>query len=300
MKFILLGTRGSRPILTPERLKYGGNTTSYKIVIDGMSPIFIDGGTGIFREGVEITSAGKSNFHAHFLITHTHWDHILAFPFFDPLYKTGTKISIMGPRSEKYDIKALFEHQHARGLIPIPFSRIRHKIAFKELYPDQEFILEKATVKTFRLNHQGLTLGYRISDGQKTVCIITDNAPIRNNHLSVTMKDWKPEDYTTLEQEFTRGLTEFVQNADLIFHDTHFTLESIKGKENWGHSCPEMAVDLAVVANVKQLIIGHHAPEESDGDVDKKVQDAIHYLKAHYPQSALDVCAVSEGATICL
>ncbi len=300
MKFILLGTRGSRPIFTPERVKYGGNTTSYKIVVDGMCPIYIDGGTGIYREGVNIVNAGTSKFRAHFLITHTHWDHILGFPFFRPLYMPDTKISIMGPRSEKYTIEALFEHQHARGLIPIPFMRIRHRIAFRELYSDEAFPLDRVFVKTFRLNHQGLTLGYRISDGSKNICVITDNAPIENNHLSVTMKDWKKEDFPSLEKEFINGLTGFMQDADLVFYDTHFTAESIKGKENWGHSYPEYAADMAAAARVKRLIIGHHAPEDTDSDVDSKVSRVRDYLKQQYPGTAMEIHALEEGTAVCL
>jgi len=42
MKFALLGTRGSRPILTDQQVKYGGNTTAFKITIEGMDTIYVD------------------------------------------------------------------------------------------------------------------------------------------------------------------------------------------------------------------------------------------------------------------
>jgi len=295
MKFTLLGTRGSRPILTPKRTKYGGNTTAFKINIGGMSPIYIDGGTGIFREGMNFVHSGGTSFKAHFLITHTHWDHILAFPFFGPLFEENTKITIMGPRSEKYDIKALFEHQHQHGLIPIPFDIFRDKIDFEELHPDQHFRLEKADVFTVQLNHQGLTLGYRIEHGGRAICIICDHAPIENNHLGVLMKSWASEEFTQKEKAFYDRLVEFVQGADLMLHDTHFNKENIKGKENWGHSTPEMAVDLALKGGVKKVILGHHAPEDKDEDVDKKVASAVEYLKSMKKVNAVEVVALREG-----
>lgn len=295
MKFTLLGARGSRPILTDQQVKYGGNTTAFKITIDGMDAIYVDGGTGIFREGVEISKTNARGLQAHFLITHTHWDHILAFPFFAPLFMPGTKLKIMGPRSEKYDIKSLFEHQHNKGLIPIPFEIFKEKIDFKELYPNEEFTIGKATIKTVELNHQGLTLGYRIEHDGKSICIITDHAPIENNHLGVLMKGWKKDDFSAKEKLFYDTLVRFVTNTDLMIHDTHFTKEGIKGKENWGHSSPEMAVDLALKANVKKIILAHHAPEDKDIDVDKKIESARNYLKSTGKSNALEVVALSEG-----
>lgn len=300
MKFTLLGTRGSRPILTPQRTKYGGNTTAFKITIDGMSPIYVDGGTGIFREGVAVMQNGSRPFRAHFLITHTHWDHILAFPFFTPLFEKDTKITIMGPRSEKYDVKSLFEHQHDKGLIPIPFDMFKDRIDFVELHPNQRFKIGEADIQTVQLNHQGLTLGYRIEHGGKSICIVTDHAPIQNNHLGILMKKWDQEDFTEKEKEFYETLVDFCENADLMLHDTHFTKESIKGKENWGHSSPEMAVDLAARANVKKIILGHHAPEDMDEHVDKKIASAQAYIQSLGKGGSMEVVALSEGEEIWL
>lgn len=300
MKFTLLGTRGSRPILTRKRVHYGGNTTSFKISIDGMNTIYVDGGTGIFREGVETVRKHPSDFRAYFLITHTHWDHILAFPFFTPLFTSDARITIMGPRSEKYSIKSLFEHQHDKGLIPIPFDIFRDKIEFRELYPDEVFQIEKATVRTIELNHQGLALGYRIDHGGKSICIITDNAPIANNHLGGLMKNWKPEEMVSRENAFNDRLTEFISGADLMLFDTHFTKETIKGKENWGHSCPEMAVDFGVKAGVKRIVLGHHAPEDRDPDVDKKIESARAYAAELHASDTMVILAMCEGEELWL
>ncbi len=302
MKFTLLGTRGSRPILTPERTKYGGNTTAFRVTIEGMRPIYIDGGTGIFREGIRIVREEPKPFQAYFLITHTHWDHILAFPLFAPFFEEGTQVTIMGPRSEKYDIKSLFEHQHNKGLIPIPFHRVKDKMNFRELRPDESFALERAVIKTVQLNHQGLTLGYRIEHGGKALCVVCDHAPIRNNHLGVLMKAWKKEDAERDEKQFADRLVNFCQGADLILHDTHFTETTIKGKENWGHSTPEMAAELAIRSGARRIVLGHHAPEDHDVHVEQKLVSAREYLEGRRREMShpINVLAMREGEEVVL
>lgn len=300
MIFTLLGTRGSRPVFTPERVQYGGNTTSYKIQIDGMSPIYVDFGTGVYREGLNILeNNGDKPFKAHFLITHTHWDHILAFPFFTPIYRDSTSVTIHGPRSEKYSIKNLFQVMHDKGLFPVPFSILGQQVTFKELRPNERFQLEDATIKTYQLNHQGLTIGYRIEHEGKTIAIITDNAPIQNNHLGYEIKDWPPEQTDQKEKEFEDGLVEFIRDADLMVFDTHFKMDTIKGKENWGHSTPEMSIDFGVRGNVKRILLAHHAPEDSDADIESKLTQAKTYLSG-ISDLNIDILALSEGDQVCL
>jgi len=299
MKFKLLGTRGSRPVFSPDRVKYGGNTTAYKIEIEGMAPIYIDGGSGLYKEGVEIDKTGQP-LKASFLITHTHWDHILAFPFFKPLYREGTKIIIMGPSYKGYNLAKLFESQHAKDLFPVPFSMIADRIEFRELSPGMEFDIEKAKIRTIQLNHQGLTLGYRIESDGKSLCIITDQAPIENNHLGYSINKWSDEEAKAKEEQFYSELVQFVKDTDFMLHDTHFDLAGIKGKEDWGHATAEMAVDLAAKGGAKRLMLAHHAPEDTDTMVEKKIRDAKEHARSIDVGKKLEILALSEGDEICL
>ena len=107
--------------------------------------------------------------------------------------------------------------------------------------------------------------------------ILTDIAPILNNHLGFGMKDFrKPE-----EERYYQGLIEFCHEADLLLHDTHFNEETIRGKESWGHSTEIMAVELALKSQVKTLILGHHAPEDNDQAVLKKLENARRFKDQH-------------------
>jgi len=288
--FQLLGTRGSRPILSPDFITFGGNTTAYKIWGDDIFPLYVDGGSGLFREGARL--AEDIN-HFTFLLTHSHWDHILAFPFFNPFYRANTYARFWGSSSFKETFEELFKHQFQTDAFPVQYSELPVQIHFTTIRGGHQFVIEPPlyqhhhaaavpyhgfyTIATYQINHPGLDLGYRIEYNGKVIVILTDIAPILNNHLGFGMKDFrKPE-----EERYYQGLIEFCHEADLLLHDTHFNEETIRGKESWGHSTEIMAVELALKSQVKTLILGHHAPEDNDQAVLKKLENARRFKDQH-------------------
>lgn len=288
--FQLLGTRGSRPIFDQHFVKYGGNTTAYKIWAQDLFPIYVDGGTGLYREGQRVY---RHTDEFTFLLTHSHWDHILAFPFFEPFYHPKTSARIYGTASFKKTFEELFQHQFQTDSFPIHYSQLPAKIEFTTVTDKQTFPIpppghqyeENAAARmshvylihTYQLNHPGYDLGYRIEYGGKSIVILTDLAPITNNHLGYGMEGFTAVD----EKRYYQGLVEFCREADLILHDTHFDENTIKGKESWGHSTEVMAVNLAVAAQAKKLILGHHAPEDNDRAILKKLTTARQLGAAH-------------------
>ncbi len=288
--FQLLGTRGSRPVLADQFIKFGGNTTSYKVWGEGMFPVYVDGGTGLFREGVRLS---KEITHFTFLLTHSHWDHILAFPFFDPFYRANTHARFWGTSSFKETFEELFKHQFQTDAFPINFSELPASIRFKTISGGDRFVIPLPTlpqnllpqsqdadeyaVSTYQINHPGIDLGYRIELHGKSVVILTDLAPIENNHLGHGMRHFEKKD----EARYYQGLVDFCQDADLVLHDTHFNEQNIKGKESWGHSTEVMAVNLALRSRVKRLILGHHAPEDTDTAIVKKYDTARRLAEPH-------------------
>ena len=288
--FQLLGTRGSRPILDRNFLKFGGNTTAYKVWAQDLFPIYVDGGTGLFREGKRVV---KQTDQFTFLLTHSHWDHILSFPFFEPFYHPKTYARIWGTASFKETFEELFQHQFQTDSFPVHYSELPAKIEFTTVMEKQTFLLPPPipqneestssrirrmyTIRTYQLNHPGYDLGYRIEYAGKSVVILTDLAPIENNHLGRGMENYTGKD----EKRYYQGLIEFCWDADLILHDTHFNEQTIIGKESWGHSTEVMAVNLALEARAKKLILGHHAPEDDDQAILKKLENARRLSESH-------------------
>ena len=52
--------------------------------------------------------------------------------------------------------------------------------------------------------------------------------------------------------------------VDLLLHDAQYTVEEYKNRLGWGHSSMEDAIDLAIMAKVKRLLLFHHDPGHSD------------------------------------
>ncbi len=269
----LLGVRGSRPVAMMDVLRYGGNTTSFKIEAHDMPPIYVDGGTGLYEEGLRLGSEGIPET-LNIFVTHTHWDHILAFPFFKPLYHEGCSINIYAPVSRGQRFIELIQGQHTPRAFPVPFSQLKANQNFIDAKPGDCFDLGSSVARCFQLNHPGTTLGWRFEADDRAVAIITDTAPIAGNYLGEGMSEKAESDPTSFEASFHDGLVDFMRNADLVIFDTHFTEEGIVDRRHWGHSTPEMAIDLCLEAGAKRLVLHHHAPEDTDERVDKKA-DAI-------------------------
>ena len=305
LNFQLLGTRGSRPILARDFIQFGGNTTAYKVWADDLFPIYIDGGSGLFREGARLD--GKIHDFT-FLLTHSHWDHILAFPFFQPFYRPETQTRIWGTASFKATFEELFKHQFQTDAFPITYSELPSKITFKHVRSGERFRITSPNnslpepeeppkdkgynIETYQINHPGIDLAYRIEWEGKTIVILTDIAPIEDNHLGHGMRDFTAKD----ERRYYQKLVDFCQDADLLLHDTHFNEENIKGKESWGHSTEIMAVTLALRSRVKKLILGHHAPEDDDQAVTRKLERARRMAEPH----ALEVIIPQEDEILSL
>ncbi|HEY4612981.1 MAG TPA: MBL fold metallo-hydrolase, partial [Bacteroidota bacterium] len=134
--------------------------------------------------------------------------------------------------------------------------------------------LAGVTVEPFFLNHPGMTLAYRVSDGKRSVVYATDNEPYRYTLHSKSKK--KQED---LGQFLDEKFIEFLQDADLYIGEAQYTLDEYKQKLGWGHSPIESVAEWAVRANVKRLALFHHDPLHDDATVDKMVKHANSLIK---------------------
>ena len=59
-------------------------------------------------------------------------------------------------------------------------------------------------------------------------------------------------------------IVKLAENADLLIHDGQYTEEEYQIYRGWGHSTWRQAVEVAIRAKVKKLIITHHDPDHDD------------------------------------
>ena len=289
----LLGVRGSRPSHRRDLLEHGGNSTALEIIVNDDFHLFIDGGSGLVHRGIQLTESPK-NKRCHILVTHTHWDHILGFPFFEPLYNSNNQVNFYASNTSRatfYDL--FFGLQRAQNL-PVPSSQFKAKLRFETIRPEQCFMIEnKVRVETFQLNHQGVTLAFKISNEKDSTIIITDNAPIFPGNLigEGMIETSGPTDdaQQAFAQNFESRLVDFMKGTHTVVFDSHFTEKNLK--PDWGHTTAERALDFCIRAGIKRLILFHHAPEDSDTQVAAKVQGIFTKALRH----GIEVVAAKEG-----
>ena len=132
-------------------------------------------------------------------------------------------------------------------------------VTFRSL-TEETIVIDDVRVDTILLNHPGRCLGFRITYKDKVFCYITDN--------EIYLK----EDKQRYNKEEVDRLTRFVKHSDLLIIDATYMDEEYKHKIGWGHSSLTSVVELAANAEVKVLCLHHHDPDQSDCDIDKKLE----------------------------
>jgi phosphoribosyl 1,2-cyclic phosphodiesterase len=291
------GVRGSYPIARRDNIRYGGNSTCIQIQAQGEEPLIVDGGSGLRVFGGTLLDGvfGVGQGHANILIGHTHWDHIVGYPFFGPFYHAGNHFTFYSAGQTGTDLPLILAGQHDELHFPVPFEELRAEMGYERIVPGDRFTIGGFTIQTVQLNHPGITLGFRIQHGDASVVIFTDTARIR----AVQQGDGMAERVAThglssFQERFTQDLVDLIRGADLLVHDSHFLETEIPGKEHWGHSTALDALELAKAGGVRRLMLFHHAPEHSDDVVDRKLADT----RLAAQGSSVQISAAKEGMAV--
>ena len=272
------GVRGSIPCPGPKTMKYGGNTSCIELRFPEVGRhIIIDAGSGIRDLGSFLVAndLAEGPLHTEIYLTHTHWDHIMGFPFFVPLYIPGTTIRVFGPVTyEDEPLEAVVGGQMKYRYFPINMGEVASRVEYHRLKEDPCIDLgDGITLATSIVNHPITALGYRFTFRGAVFCTAYDAEPFRN--LFVT----DPDDPTYDElmavegeeaaREQNEALVRFFAGADLLVHDAQYTrAEYRKGRVGWGHTPIEDAISAARRAGVRQLALFHHDPERTDEQLD--------------------------------
>ena len=90
------GVRGSRSTAESNKLKYGGDTSCVEIRTKDNDLIILEMGTGLSKLGETILSDSTYPRNINIFLSHYHWDHIMGFLSFAPLFDKKFTVNIYG------------------------------------------------------------------------------------------------------------------------------------------------------------------------------------------------------------
>lgn len=253
MKVTLWGARGSIAIPHPETRHYGVNTPCVQIDAADAEPLILDAGMGLHWLGDALGKGvfGKGKGRANLLISHTHWSHIQGIPFFMPMLVPGNSFTIYG-RGGDATMRELLLAQMQPTYCPVPnflHSDIGAEVAVEEL-GDAPLKFGALEVESCQLgiSHGGPCMAYRVSDGQSALAYIP----------SVEYVDAAVQERAV----------KLARNADLLIHDAYYSDEEYEQHSGQGHSCARHAIDTALRAHARRLVLFNHYAERTDAALD--------------------------------
>jgi phosphoribosyl 1,2-cyclic phosphodiesterase len=285
------GTRGSIPAPGRGTIRYGGNTSCVEVRSDDGTLVICDSGTGIRELGLHLMASGRP-VQGHLLFSHTHWDHIQGWPFFNPALAKGNEFTLHAVAGVHDRLEAALANQMEYTYFPITLEEMNARIAFEEV-SEGTFSIDGVKITTHRLNHTTPCLGYRIEADGKTVVYASDTEPYAHEG-SHQIEEGGPR----LVDRDDRALAEFAERADLLVMDAQYTDPEYAEKRGWGHSTTSYATDIAVLGRVKRTALYHHDPTHDDEMVDRIVKHARKRAAAY--GSEVEILGAAEGVSLSL
>lgn len=247
------GVRGSIPVSNPEFIRYGGNTSCIEMQC-GEHRLLFDAGSGLRAFGEEVRHHISGPLDLFF--THWHYDHVIGFPFFAPLYDHKVKLSIWsGGLVQDCTTRDMISCLMSPPWFPARLEVCRARFGWHDfkagdvLHPKPGI-----AIKTAPLNHPGGCVGYRVEWGGRAVAYVSDTEHV--------------------DGELDKSALFLMKEADLAIYDCTYLENEMPRRRGFGHSTWEQGVKLCAAAGTKRLAMFHHDPVRSDIELEAMESDA--------------------------
>lgn len=232
------GVRGSVPYATAASIGHGCNTPCIELVDEQAERrLILDAGSGI----VGVGAAANDTFDMPIVLTHYHWDHVQGLPFFAPLYRPGTAVTVWAPALGRQfaDIETMFESP----FFPVPYDRLPSRPAIRMIGAG-ETTINGFEVSAQRLNHPGGSFAYRVRGTEGDLVYATD--------------------HEFGDAEIDSALRRFASGASVMILDAHFTPDEMPHHNGWGHGDWAQCANFAAACGARHLWLFHHKPGRTD------------------------------------
>ena len=256
---------------------FGGHSSCVQLDCGGDEHVILDMGSGARPLGqamLERFGPGRPQTY-HVFMSHLHWDHLMGFPFFTPIYIPGNRIIIHSCHEQ---VENAFRRQQCAPSFPVDFSQLAADIRFDLMTPDSEQPIAGLRVRAKKQRHAGDSYGWRFEQGEKAVVYSTDS------------------EHRLEDTEERAGFVRFFAKADAVIFDAMYSLmESITLKADWGHSSNIVGVELCQAACARRLILFHHEPSYDDWRIAQTLEDTRRFEEITREGHALEVLSAWDG-----
>lgn len=214
----------------------------------------------------------------HVFISHLHGDHFLGLPgFLASMHLLGRKneLTIYGPKELEEVIAVI--HKHSETYLNYPIHFVATQADHKQLLWEDD----KVEVYSFPLQHRIRTTGFlfkekplpRNIDKYKLEKLDVSFAEIHKLkkgldavdnqgniilNAELTTEPPAPRSYAFCsDTRFFEGLATDIKDVDLLYHESTFLEDRIDRAAVTFHSTAAQAAQMAVLANAKELLLGH-------------------------------------------
>jgi phosphoribosyl 1,2-cyclic phosphodiesterase len=265
------GVRGSIPVPGPDTVVFGGNTSCMEVCLAASgreTRIILDAGTGIRGYGTSREwSAGDE---VHLLLSHLHHDHVMGLPYLKAAFVKDLTLHIWCGNLGGVDAREALHRMFSPPLFPFASADLSARIIWHGFKAGETIDIDGHEVSTILLNHPSGSTGYRFGTGASSLAVLTD----------VEHNPDRPEP----------ALVQFCKHVDTLVYDTMLEEGVYLRCKGWGHSTAVEGVKLARAAGCRRLIGFHHAPDQTDADMDRREAG----MQLLWPESAM----AREGQTL--
>lgn len=248
------GVRGTYPSPGRDRDAYGGHTPCASVETPA-GLLVVDAGSGLRDLGLSLaTTIGPPRITL--LLTHFHFDHVMGFPFFAPLFVEGAEIAVYAPAAPA-EIRHYLATLMAAKLFPLDLDATAARKSFHRF--EDGLVVGGIRITSCPLRHPQGSVAYRLESDSGSVVLATDTEPPESG----------PDE----------RLAAFAAGTAHLVCDATFTPEEYAaGKKGWGHGTWRDAVEVGRAAGARNVYLSHYNPDHDDVRVRGLVEAARQLL----------------------